>query len=160
MKIKTKKPVPYSWEGKRKDKTVKSFDLAKLTLYKPKGQTLQEVKDEVKDMPVAPQVVLDYLVENPNQVPDEFKDYWCHFFGSEVRGRDGFWYVPYGRWSGGKWYRSARWLRFDWDSDDRVVLLDDSKTLGNTSAEIDPLDIAARLERIEATLKHHNLSVG
>lgn len=160
MKIDTnKKPVPYSWGEVTDNKTYGKVDVSKLTLYQPKGKTLEEVKEEVKDMRVANLAVLDYLKENPETVPIEWKKYWLYFFGTELRVRGGRWYVPYGRWRGGEWHRDAGWLRGDWDSRRRVVLLDDSKTLNNASAEIDALNIAARVANIEAVLKHHNLSL-
>lgn len=161
MKIDTnKKPVPYSWGEVTDNKTYGKVDVSKLTLYQPKGKTLEEVKEEVKDMRVANLAVLDYLKENPETVPIEWKKYWLYFFGTELRGLVGFWYVPCGYWYGGEWGRSARWLSRDWDSSNRVVLLETApQTLTNEPAEIDALNIAARVADIEAILKHHNLSL-
>jgi MoxR-like ATPase len=66
-----------------------------------------------------------WLIENPDKSPQELKDGNYHFFfGSTLRHRNGGWGVPWFGWSGGEWRRSARWVRFDWGSDCRVVLLE------------------------------------
>ena len=66
-----------------------------------------------------------FMLENPDKVPDQLKDGNYYFnFGSLVRYSGGRWYVPYARWFGFKWSRSARWLDNDWHSHCRVVLLE------------------------------------
>lgn len=159
MKTKLKKPVSYSWEVERKDNDCYSVDISKLTLYQPKGKTMEAVKEEVKDMRPANQAVMDYLIAHPDEAPEGFKDYWLYFFGSQVRGRGGSWDVPCTDWDGSEFYRYARWLRRGWSSGRRVVLMGDLDTGALPAAETDGLNIEKRVAKIEAVLRHYNLSV-
>lgn len=53
-------------------------------------------------------------------------DGFCHK-GSAFRNSSGNWNVPYGNWDGDKWKRNGNWPRNDWNSDNRVVLLDNQQ---------------------------------
>lgn len=159
MKIKLKEPVPYSWEFEREDVTYPSVDISKLRLYRPKGKTMEAVREEVKNLHPANQAVLDYLIAHPDEAPEGFKDHWLFFFGSKVRDEDGHWLVPCADWDGSVFHHSAYWLGYGWDSDDWVVLLGDLDTDELPVAETDLRNIAARLARVEEILKHHRLEV-
>ena len=58
------------------------------------------------------------------QLPKDEKNYF--FFGSLVHYSNGDWDAPYAYWGGSEWHRHANWLDDPWDSDCRVVLLDDN----------------------------------
>lgn len=142
--IDTDKPTEfaYSWAKVENTRTYGTVPL-KLKLYQPKGNTLEEVKEEVKGMKTANLAVQQYLYEHPEDVPEEFKGYWCYFFGTELRDGDGYWHVPYGYWGGAELDRDAGWLSFGWGSRDRVVLLDDSSPLNLET-------LSLRLAKLEA----------
>ena len=66
-----------------------------------------------------------YLIENPDKIPEEMKDgNWYYFMGSVLRGQVGESGVPCVRWGGSSLNRDARWLRGEWDGNERVVLLE------------------------------------
>lgn len=151
-----KKPeLPWDWITVEKNTKYGKVPL-KLKLYEPKGKTLEAVKEEVKDMRPANWAVLQYLYENPSEVPEEFKEYWCYFFGTDLRGKDGDWTVPYGHWTGSEFSRRADWLRRDWRSFYRVVLLDDSSPLNLADLNLETLSL--RVENLEKILAHYNLT--
>lgn len=129
----------------------------KLKLYEPKGKTIGEVQKEVKDMSPANWAVLQYLHENPSEVPEEFKRYWCYFFGTELRDLDGNWGVPCGDWVGSEFNRHADWPGYGWGSSRRVVLLDDSST--GDIADLNLETLSSRVQKLENIIKHHNLGV-
>lgn len=147
--------LPWDWYTVEENRTYGTVPL-KLKLYEPKGKTLKEVKEETKDMRVANWAVLQYLHEHPEHFPEEFKSYWCYFFGTLLRVGDGDWSVPCSSWDGSKFYRCADWLSGRWDSDDRVVLLDDSCDLDVAELTLESLNL--RLEKVEKILAHYNLT--
>jgi hypothetical protein len=68
-----------------------------------------------------------WAIENPQSIPKnhDLKDGKYHFcFGSLLRDRRGRWHVPYFRWRGSGFRRSARWLDGGWGGSCRVVLLE------------------------------------
>lgn len=66
-----------------------------------------------------------YIIEHPDKAPEDLKDGNYHFFfGSVLRGRGGGWVVPCALWGGSEFRRDAHWLRRDWGSRYRVVLLE------------------------------------
>lgn len=142
--------LPWDWMTVESNTTYGEVDISKLILYEPKGKTLEEVKKEVKNMKPANWSILQYLYEHPENVPEEFKKYWCYFYGTELRDRDGRWDVPYGYWyaSTSEFNRSAYWLDDSWDSGYRVVLLDDSSPL-KLEKELDIESLSLRLEKLE-----------
>lgn len=135
------KPVlPWDWYIVGSNKTYGKVDASKLRLYTPKGKTFKEVRKEVKDMSVANWAVNQWLYEHPDQVPEELKDYWCYFFGTELRDEDGDWRVPYSYWDDGSWSRGARWLTLGWNSGYRIVLLETGAL--DSASDLGSLDIA------------------
>lgn len=142
--------IPWDWMTVEDNATYGKVDVSKLRLYIPKGKTLEEVKEEVKGMKPANWAVLQYLFKHPNAVPEDWLKYYLFFFGTSLRDRGGDWYVPFARWASSVWKRDARWLRRDWDSASRVVLLDDSGTLD--SAPFDP-GLVARVEILRRLCK-------
>ena len=66
-----------------------------------------------------------FILENPDKVPDQLKNgRWYYNFGSLIRVCDGRWGVPYAFWFQSGWGRDTSWLIIDWDSYDRVILLE------------------------------------
>lgn len=144
--------LPWDWVEVKENKTYDSIDVSKLRLYEPKGRTLEEVKEEVKDMKPANWAVLQYLSENPDAVPEEWRKYWLYFYGTSLRGRGGYWRVPSAHWASSTWRRDASWLGAPGARARRVVLVNDSG--GLDSAPFDPLASAlARIERLEDNIQ-------
>jgi hypothetical protein len=73
-----------------------------------------------------------WMIENPDKAEEaakkqeyDIKDGNYYYFpGSSLCNSSGDWLVPYSRWNGGEFYRGARWLGPEWDSHDRVLLLE------------------------------------
>ncbi len=67
--------------------------------------------------------VLDYLLANPNLIPEEWKGKYVFFFGTIYRDSYGFLFVRCLRWGGDRWYSDYHWLGHDWYSSHPVAVL-------------------------------------
>ena len=66
-----------------------------------------------------------YLLENPDQFPEEMKDgKFYYFMGSTIRVQDGYTNVPATNWVGNKQHQLAGWLDHGWGENDRVVVIE------------------------------------
>lgn len=109
--------------------TLRAFvpDLSALN-GKPVHEVMQHVVDTYGDRYHIPGIEYwKWLIENPTKDPpnlakDSSKYYFCP--GSVLRDKDGNWSVPCADWIGTKWDRNGYWLRRDWHSLFRVVLLE------------------------------------
>lgn len=105
------------------------------------GKKRSDLKDylekEYKDR-LPGQEALDYLLNNPKEVPESLKDgNWHYFFALSFRSSGGGAGVPTVYWHGERLYRGGRWLGREWDDYDRVVLLDSADlTLNPSIAEL------------------------
>ncbi len=66
----------------------------------------------------------DFIIKNPDKLPQLKDDNYYFFPGSVFRGSSGRWYVPYSHWRGDGFVRHILWLGYDWSSDCRLVLLE------------------------------------
>lgn len=82
-----------------------------------------------------------HLYEHPEMIENKENWKWYYLFGSSLCVSDGHWLVPCLDWFGGKFSRVADWLNYDWDGDERVVLLEiASGTLTSGSLPLESLD--------------------
>ncbi len=72
-------------------------------------------------MHVYPVQVLDFLLENPDQIPEEWKE-CCIFFWSPYRNAGGSLRVRYLYWNGETWDCNYYWLGYDWNSLDSAAV--------------------------------------
>lgn len=73
-----------------------------------------ELRKKLAKQPVLNSCVLDYLLANPQLIPDEWKSKLVFFWGTIYRSSGGRLYVRCLYWGGGRWYWSYRWLGNDW----------------------------------------------
>ncbi len=73
-----------------------------------------ELRKVLKDQPVLNANVLDYLLANPELIPEEWKGKYIFFWGTIYRDSDGVLYVRYLYWRGGQWGWRYSWLGGDW----------------------------------------------
>ena len=67
-----------------------------------------------------------YICDHPDKAPDNLKDGNSYFFfGSVLRGRNGFWCVPNAYWSDGEWGNLAIDVVNLWSEVCRIVILED-----------------------------------
>lgn len=60
--------------------------------------------------------VLDYLLEHPHLIPEDWKGKVVYFWGTIYRGSGGRLCVRYLVFGGGRWRADGRWLDDDWGS--------------------------------------------
>lgn len=63
----------------------------------------------------------EYMLEHQDEIPAEFRKYYLVFPGTVWRDADGDRYVPYLRWSGGRWVLRFFWFDGGWHSSVRLV---------------------------------------
>jgi hypothetical protein len=80
-------------------------------------------------MPVMNANVLDFLLANPDLIPEEWKKdehgntRYIFFWGTVYRDRGGDLYVRYLCWGGDRWGWGSRWLGSGWDGDSPAAVL-------------------------------------
>jgi hypothetical protein len=81
-----------------------------------KGSQLQET---LSNVPVLNACVLDYLIDNPHLIPEEWKAKKVFFWGTTYLNLDGVTFVRYLYNSiGGRWYCGSYWVGLDFSSDE------------------------------------------
>src|SRR3990167_2072997 len=131
MKIDTKKQpkIPYeNWTIESHDTSLGEIDLAKIELYlddaQKDGKYIEgnKLREKLKDKPVLNAVVLDYLLEHQELIPESWKKktkegyiQYIYFWGTIYRGSLGSLYVRYIYFSVGAWHRDYGWLGGGWD---------------------------------------------
>lgn len=63
----------------------------------------------------------EWVFAHQHEIPPEFRKYYLVFPGTVWRCSDGGRLVPCLRWEGGRWILVFYWLRYDFDSDGRLV---------------------------------------
>ncbi|MDE1925504.1 MAG: hypothetical protein KGH79_05040 [Patescibacteria group bacterium] len=121
--------VPNGWkvEEHKKGGQLK-WDASQVALYLSKGQQGGKViegnklRKELADKPAYNANVLDYLLANPDLIPEEWKGKCVFFWGTVYRRSVGSLYVRYLYWNGDGWYWSDNWLDSDWDGNDPAAV--------------------------------------
>ena len=115
--------VPNGWsvpEGFHRKGGQFKWDVSQVVLYLSKGQQFgkwidgNKLRNELKGKPVYNANVLDYLLANPDLIPEEWKSKHVFFWGTVYCYSDGFLCVRYLYWYGDRWYWSYYWLDYDW----------------------------------------------
>lgn len=81
-----------------------------------------KLRKELADQPVFNANILDYLLDNPRLIPEEWKEKMVFFWGTIYRDSDGNLFVRYLVWRGGSWEQSYSWLVNAFDTDDPAVV--------------------------------------
>lgn len=95
------------------------WDPAKVKLYlsdeQRDGKTIQghKLREDLKDKPVLNANVLEYLLENPMLIPDEWKGKYIFFWGTIYRNSGGNLVVRCLLWNGDRWDWYYLWLDVD-----------------------------------------------
>ena len=95
------------------------WNVSKVSLYlskKQQGGSIEgnKLREELKGKPVFNATVLDYLLANPDLIPEEWKGKAVFFWGTVYRYSDGFLCVRFLCWHGGRWYWGDYWLGHGW----------------------------------------------
>lgn len=78
-----------------------------------------KLKKKLEGKQVYSAVLLDFLLEHPQFIPDEWKTKGViYFWGTIYRDSGDNLYVRYLRWSGGGWYSDCYWLDCGWDDNE------------------------------------------
>ena len=113
--------TPSGWkvEKHKKSGMVKwTKDLVHLYLSeKQKSGCIQgnELREELEGKPVLNANVLDFLLNHPHLIPEEWKGKAVFFWGTIYRSPDGDLYVRYLYWDGARWDWDCGWLDYDFD---------------------------------------------
>jgi len=81
-----------------------------------------ELRKELEGKPVFNANLLDYLLEHPNLIPEEWKRKYIFFWGTIYHDSDGDLGVRCLGWGGGSWSWSDGWLGYGWDSDNPALV--------------------------------------
>jgi hypothetical protein len=116
--------VPDGWKVEEHQKGGQfKWDAAKVALYLSKkqqgGKWLEgnKLREELKSKLVFNANLLDYLLNNPHLIPEEWEGKYVFFWGTVYRHSGGSLYVRYLYWDGGRWDWGCRWLGSAWRDD-------------------------------------------
>lgn len=93
-----------------------AWNPAKVALFLSKkqqdGNSIEgnKLRKEMVDQPVYNANLLDYLLDNPHLIPEEWKGKVVFFWGTIYRDSGDFLYVRCLIWLGGRWRQDAYWL--------------------------------------------------
>lgn len=105
------------------------WDPKKVALFLSKkqqdGNSIEgnKLRKELEGIRVLNANLLDYLLDNPHLIPEEWKKdekgntLYIFFFGTVYRYSDGRLYVRYLFFDEGHWQQGSNWLGFNWGSD-------------------------------------------
>ncbi|MDP6571570.1 MAG: hypothetical protein QF747_01905, partial [Patescibacteria group bacterium] len=82
-----------------------------------------ELRKELESQPALPANLLDYLLEHPHLIPEEWKGKYVFFWGTIYRGSGGLLCVRCLGWYGVGWFWSCGWLDFGWDGSNPAAVL-------------------------------------
>lgn len=113
-----------NWENIPQEK-IKTFDFKEF-VGKPRAELAKHIVENYSDKYYIPGIEYwKYIIENPDKAREDLKDgRYYYFFGSLLRNQDGSTSVPCTDWFDSQFNRNARRLDYDWDSGNRVVLLE------------------------------------
>lgn len=128
--------IPDGWSVEEHKKSGQlEFNPEKFEFYLSKNQQKgkstegNKLYKELKSKLVLNANVLDYLIKNPQLIPEDWKKdedgntRYIFFWGTIYRHSDGDLYVRCLGWRGGRWSWGGRWLDRGWCSDDPALLL-------------------------------------
>ena len=110
--------IPEGFAVESHDTTLGKISLKDCSLYlsekQKEGNWVEgdELRKEIKNPLNA--VVLEYLLKNPKQIPEEWKEKGIYFWGTIYRLPHGRLCVRYLCFYDGRWHWHCRWLIRDW----------------------------------------------
>ncbi|OYV26978.1 MAG: hypothetical protein B7W98_02790, partial [Parcubacteria group bacterium 20-58-5] len=154
--LKLKKPVvPEGWTIESdigQDSFVPAFSLH-LEPEQEKGYIIgTELQERLKGKDVMSAAVLDYLLEHTELIPEAWKGKYIFFWGTVYRDSCGGLCVRCLFWDGDGWSWGSFWLGYGFVVNGPALLRAGSETLSPSYS--DTLNLAARLAKVEAILKH------
>jgi len=127
--------VPEGWKvEEHKQGGQFAFDPSKVEFYlspeQKDGKRIvgNSLRKELADKPVMNANVLDFLLANPDLIPEDWKKdgagntRYIFFWGTVYRRRGGFLCVRCLYWDGDRWRWGRIWLVSDWGGDDPALL--------------------------------------
>lgn len=105
-----------------------AFDAKQVDLYlselQKRGKVIEGHKllKELANKPMLNACVLDYLLKNPDLIPESWKGKATFFFGTIYRNSYGSLFVRFLDWGGEQWSSYYYWLDFDWLDNPPVAL--------------------------------------
>lgn len=108
-------------------------------------QTGSDLYDEVKVQSPLNACVLDYLLKNPKEIPEEWKGQYVYFWGTILRSPSGDRYVLCLYWNDGAWDWRVLWLDGDWDAGGPSAVLATKSSETKTSDSL-PLDLSSAIK--------------
>ena len=121
--------VPDGWEVEEHRRGGQfKWDTSKVALYLSKGQQNgkgiegNKLGNELKGKPVYNATFLDYLLANPDLIPEDWKGKLVFFWGTIYRDSDGSLCVRYLCWDGDGWFWDRGWLGYVWRDDDPAAV--------------------------------------
>lgn len=98
------------------------WDASKVQLFlhsKQQGGSIEgnKLRKELANQPVYNANLLDYLLDNPHLIPEEWKGKAVCFWGTIYRGSDGSLCVRDLVWGGGRWRQGSDWLDRNFGAD-------------------------------------------
>ena len=99
------------------------WNASNVALYIDKGQKDgkwiegNKLRKALAGKPVLTANTLDYLLDNPHLIPEEWKGKTVFFWGTIYRYRDSSLYVRCLVWYGGRWRSDFHWLDDGWSGD-------------------------------------------
>ncbi len=127
--------IPSGWKVEEHQKGgAFKFDASQVQFYLDSGQKKgnyiegNKLRKQLAGKPVLNANVLDYLLKNPQLIPDDWKKdekgntRYIFFWGTIYRHSDGYLYVRYLYWFDGRWQWNDRWLGDDWLGDNPAAV--------------------------------------
>ncbi len=161
MKIKAnKKPyIPYESWSIEYNNPIKEVDLSKLSLHLEPEQKDGYIKGEILSERLKEKSlnanVLDYLIENPTYIPENWKKdekgntKYIYFWGTIYRSSGGSLYVRCLYWDDVLWDWSDRWLGNDFGASRPAASLASSSLNSVTESSLDPLSLELAIEKVK-----------
>ncbi len=116
--------LPNGWSVEEHQKGGQfSFNPTKVELYLSKKSIVgNDLRKEIKSKKVLNANVLDYLLDQPELIPDDWKEKHVFFFGTIYRDSGDNLYVRCLHWHGSRWLWNYYWLISSFHSDDPVAV--------------------------------------
>ena len=126
--------VPENWEVCEDDQLASrvtgqlEWDAANIGLFLSDTQKSgrhegNELRKELESQPALPANLLDYLLEHPHLIPEEWKGKYVFFWGTIYRYSDGDLFVRCLGWRGGRWCWDFGWLGSGWRGSNPAAVL-------------------------------------
>lgn len=151
-----KKPfIPDGWTIEE-DNGQTSFDPSDFALHLEPEQENSYLegtvlRERLKGKNTMSAAVLDYLLEHPDLIPEEWKGKWVLFWGTVYRDSFGDPCVRCLYWRGGRWGWGSSWVGGDWNGNGPALVRASTQILETQHS--DTLSLESRVAVLEAWMK-------